>query len=152
MAVLEPQQQLPHVALDLHRPRVEGEGGVGGEAGEVVVGVVEDEVEVGGGAGGDEAVEGDDVGVAVEAAKDEDLARHEPHALRLAAVEPHLLQRHHPPRLHVPRPEHAAVLLACLVELLVVGGLEGDPAVDGLGGSGAEPRRPPGGDLLRLDV
>lgn len=90
---------------------VGGEGG-GGEAGEVVVHVVEDEVEgrCGGEAGGDEAAEADDVGVVAEAAEEGDLPRHEPRALRLAhAIHPHLLQRHHPPALHFLRLVHVAV-------------------------------------------
>lgn len=90
---------------------VGGEGG-GGEAGEVVVHVVEDEVEgrCGGEAGGDEAAEADDVGVVAEAAEEGDLPGHEPRALRLAhAIHPHLLQRHHPPALHFLRLVHVAV-------------------------------------------
>nr|CAB3500818.1 unnamed protein product [Digitaria exilis] len=52
------------------------------KAGEVVFHVLEDEVEAAGHAGGDETVKLDDVGV-VEAAEDEDLARHEADALGL---------------------------------------------------------------------
>jgi len=74
--------------------------------------VVEDEVE---GrrrveAGGDEAVEADDVGVVAEAAEQGDLPRHEPRALGLAdAIHPHLLQRHHAAALHLDRLVHVAV-------------------------------------------
>jgi hypothetical protein len=70
--------------------------------------VVEDEVEAAGHAGGDEPVELDDIGV-VEAAQDEDLARHEPHALGLQVVEAHLLERHDLAAERVPRLVHIAV-------------------------------------------
>ena len=70
--------------------------------------VVEDEVEAAGHAGGDEPVELDDIGV-VEAAQDEDLARHEPHALGLQVVEAHLLERHDLAADRVPRFVHIAV-------------------------------------------
>jgi hypothetical protein len=84
----------------------------GGEASQVVLHVLEDEVE---GrrrveAGGDEAVEADDVGVVAEAAEQRDLPRHEPRALGLAdAVHPHLLQRHHAAARHLDRLVHVAV-------------------------------------------
>lgn len=45
----------------------------------------------------------------VEPAEHRYLPRHEPHALRLHRVEPHLLQRHHPAGLHVPRLVHVAI-------------------------------------------
>jgi hypothetical protein len=70
--------------------------------------VVEDEVEAAGHAGGDEPVELDDIGV-VEAAQDEDLARHEPHALGLQVVEAHLLERHDLAAKRVSRLVHIAV-------------------------------------------
>ena len=74
--------------------------------------VLEDEVEGRRGveAGGDEAVEADDVGVVAEAAEQGDLPRHEPRALGLAdAIHPHLLQRHHAAAVHVNRLVHVAV-------------------------------------------
>lgn len=77
-----------------------------------MVHVLEDEVEGGRGveAGGDEAVEPDDVGVVAQAAEQGDLPRHEPRALRHAhAIHTHLLQRHHAPALHVDRLVHVAV-------------------------------------------
>lgn len=61
-------------------------------------------------AGGDEAVEADDVGVVAEAAEQGDLPRHEPRALGLAdAIHPHLLQRHHAAAQHLNRLVHVAV-------------------------------------------
>jgi hypothetical protein len=128
-----------------------GEGDVGGgcEPREVVLHVLEDEVERAGGARGDEALEPDDVGVALQAAEDEDLPRHEPHALRLQAVEPHLLERHHAARRQLPRAEYAAVrALPHLLQLLEPLRTERDPPLHGLGRHGAQPRRPPGGGLL----
>jgi hypothetical protein len=128
-----------------------GEGDVGGgcEPREVVLHVLEDEVERAGGARGDEALEPDDVGVALQAAEDEDLPRHEPHALRLQAVEPHLLERHHAARRQLPRAEYAAVrALPHLLQLLEPLRAERDPPLHGLGRHGAQPRRPPGGGLL----
>lgn len=95
-----------HIALDLGQSELDV--GAGGEAGEVVDHVVEDEVEAAGHARGDEAVELDDVGV-VEAAEDEDLPGHEAHALGLQVVEPHLLERHDLAAQRVPRLVHIAV-------------------------------------------
>jgi len=80
----------------------------GGEAREVVLHVLEDEVEAAGHAGGDEAVELDDVGV-VEAPEDEDLAGHEADALGLEVVEAHLLERHDLAAHRVARLVHVAV-------------------------------------------
>jgi hypothetical protein len=80
----------------------------GGEAREVVLHVLEDEVEAAGHAGGDEAVELDDVGV-VEASEDEDLAGHEADALGLEVVEAHLLERHDLAAHRVARLVHVAV-------------------------------------------
>ena len=74
--------------------------------------VLEDEVEGRRGveAGGDEAVEADDVGVVAEAAEQGDLPRHEPRALGLPdAIHTHLLQRHHTAAVHVDRLVHVAV-------------------------------------------
>ena len=70
--------------------------------------VLEYEVEAAGHAGCDESVELDDVGV-VEAAEDEDLARHEADALWLEVVEAHLLERHDLAAHRVARLVHVAV-------------------------------------------
>ena len=70
--------------------------------------VLEYEVEAAGHAGCDESVELDDVGV-VEAAEDEDLARHEADALWLEVVEAHLLERHDLATQRVPRLVHIVV-------------------------------------------
>ena len=135
-----------HIALDLGQSELDV--GAGGEAGEVVDHVVEDEVEAAGHAGGDEAVELHDVGV-VEAAEDEDLPGHEPHALGLQVVEAHLLERHDLAAHRVPRLVHIAVrALPDLVDLLEGVGAARGPAVDGLAGDGGEPGGPAGGDLL----
>ena len=135
-----------HIALDLWQSELDV--GAGGEAGEVVDHVVEDEVEAAGHAGGDEAVELHDVGV-VEAAEDEDLPGHEPHALGLQVVEAHLLERHDLAAQRVPRLVHVAVrALPDLVDLLEGVGAARGPAVDGLAGDGGEPGGPAGGDLL----
>lgn len=116
VAVLQSRQQLVHIALDLGQGELDL--GAGGEAGEVVDHVVEDEVEAAGHAGGDEAVELDDIGV-VEAAEDEDLPGHEAHALGLQVVEAHLLERHDLAAHRVPRLVHVAVrALPDLVDLL----------------------------------
>jgi hypothetical protein len=82
--------------------------GTGGEASEVVLHVLEDEVEAAGHAGGDKAVEFDDVRV-VEASEDEDLAGHEADALGLEVVEAHLLERHDLAAHRVARLVHVAV-------------------------------------------
>ncbi|BAT03119.1 Os07g0667900, partial [Oryza sativa Japonica Group] len=151
VAVLQSRQQLVHIALDL-RPQTPLEGeldlGAGGEAGEVVDHVVEDEVEAAGHAGGDEAVELDDIGV-VEAAEDEDLPGHEAHALGLQVVEAHLLERHDLAAHRVPRLVHVAVREeAHLVDLLEGVGAARGPAVDGVAGDGGEPGGPARGHLL----
>lgn len=82
--------------------------GTADDAGEVGVHEVEDEVDAAVHPGGGDAVEADDVRV-VQPPQDHHLPRHEPHALRLRRVEPHLLQRHHPPRPPLPRLVHVAV-------------------------------------------
>lgn len=77
-----------------------------------MVHVLEDEVEGwrGGEAGGDEAMEPDDVVVLAEAAEQGDLPCHEARALGLAdAIHPHLLERHHRAGLHLDRLVHVAV-------------------------------------------
>jgi hypothetical protein len=114
------------------------------ELGEVGVHEVEDEVDAAVHPGGGDALEADDVGV-VEPLQDPDLPRHEPHALRLRRVEPHLLERHHPPRPALPRLVHVAVrALPDLLDLVVGVGAPGHDALQRLAGHVLEePRRPP---------
>lgn len=75
---------------------------------EVVFHVLEDKVNAVRGSGCDDSFESHDVGV-VEPPKNCDLASHEPNALRLKIVEPHLLQGNHSPGFNLPRSEHTAI-------------------------------------------
>lgn len=129
MAVLQPRQQLVHIALNLWLSELDVR--TGDEPGEVVLHVLEDKVEAAGHAGGDEAIDLDDAGV-VETAEDEDLAGHEADALGLEVVEANLLESHDLAAQRVPRLVHVAVrALPDLVDLLEGVGAARGPAVDG---------------------
>jgi hypothetical protein len=146
VAVAQALEDLAHEALDL-RLR-EALAGQRGEAGEVVLHVLEDEVEAVREARGDDALQPDHVGV-VQPPEDVDLPRHEPHAVRVHVDEAHPLQRHDLTALQVPRLVHVAVrALPDLVQPLERVGAPGQPALDDLPGHGREPGGPPGDDVL----
>jgi hypothetical protein len=114
------------------------------EPAEVGVHEVEDEVDAAVHPGGGDALQLHHVGV-VQTLQEPDLPRHEPHALRLRRVEPHLLERHDPPRPALPRLVHVAVrALPHLLDLVVGVGALGHDALQRLAGDVVqEPRRPP---------
>lgn len=87
----------------------EGDSGGGGEAGEVMLHVLEDEVERVRDARHHDPLEAHHIRVGAHPTESGDLPRHEAHALRLRGLAPHLLQRHHPAAPHLPRLVHVTV-------------------------------------------